>query len=101
MLASSDAAASKAADTGTPVMTVAAAAIAGASAGGAIMTSAAPATAVVGNGAGLVIEKGPSPDALRLEELKAELQAVTAAKKKVGQDRPRHGPRGCRPSLAC
>eukprot|EP00903_Cladosiphon_okamuranus_P011418 g10760.t1 len=86
LVASSEAvAAQKAADTATAGFTTAAtaAAIAGASAGGAVMASAAPATAVVGGGVGHEIEEGPSPDALRLEELKAELQAATAAKKKV------------------
>ncbi|CAM9695741.1 unnamed protein product, partial [Ectocarpus sp. 13 AM-2016] len=37
----------------------------------------------VGVGVGLKIEKGPSSEALRLEELKAELQATTVAKKEV------------------
>lgn len=69
-------------------------AIADPSAGGAVMTATASETglsgvvesgAAVGGGLGLEIEKGPSSDALRLEELKAELQAATAAKKKVGR----------------
>lgn len=88
LLASSEAAAQKGADNGTAALTTTAAAtaaVAGASAGGAVMASAASVTAVVGGGVGLEIEKGPSPNALRLEELKAELQAATAAKKKVGR----------------
>lgn len=89
LLASSAAAAPKAAaDTGTAALTetlAVVAAAAEASAAGAVTASAAPATAVAGGGVGLEIEKGPSPDALRLEELKAELQAATAAKKKVGR----------------
>lgn len=45
--------------------------------------AAAAAAAVGGVGVGLKIEKGPAVDTLRLEQLKAELQATTAAKKKV------------------
>lgn len=90
LLASSAAAVpTAAADTGTAALTTAAAAaaaaaVAGTTAGGAVTASVAPATATAGGGRGLEIEKGPSPDALRLEELKAELQVATAAKKKVG-----------------
>lgn len=106
LLASSQAAAApNAADTATAALTAAAAAaaatIAGSSGGEAETASTASATdlpggvqtgAVVGGGVGLEIEKGSSSDALRLEELKAELQelqvelqAATAAKKKVGR----------------
>lgn len=85
LLASSEAAtAPKFSETATAALTAAtaAAAIGGASAGGPVVARTA---SVVGGGVGLEIEKGPSSAALKLEELKAELQAVTAAKKKVGQ----------------
>lgn len=94
LLVSSEAATPKAAATGTATLT-ATAAIAGASTGAAVTASTTSATslsggaetgAVVGGGATLTIGKGQSSDALRLEELKAELQAMTAAKKKVGQN---------------
>ncbi|CAM9150077.1 unnamed protein product [Scytosiphon promiscuus] len=48
-----------------------------------VPTSAICLVAAVGGGTAPKIEKGPAPDTLRLEELKADLQATTAAKKKV------------------
>ncbi|CAM9173166.1 unnamed protein product [Ectocarpus fasciculatus] len=57
---------------------------AAASSAEAVVVAGGASTAIpVGVGVGLKIEKGPSSEALRLEELKAELQAATAAKKKV------------------
>lgn len=67
-------------------------AAAGSPGGNVVMDSAASAEAtpteegsssVVGGGVGLKIEKGPSSETLRLEELKAELRDVAASKKKV------------------
>ncbi|CAM9333204.1 unnamed protein product, partial [Ectocarpus sp. 12 AP-2014] len=53
------------------------------SAEAAVVAGGASIATPVGVGVGLKIEKGPSSEALRLEELKAELQATTVAKKKV------------------
>lgn len=57
--------------------------LAASSAEAAVVAGGASIATPVGVGVGLKIEKGPSSEALRLEELKAELQAATAAKKKV------------------
>lgn len=58
--------------------------------GGGAAPIAATKSIVTGSGIGLEIEKGPAADTLRLEELKAELQATTAAKKKVGVGRSKY-----------
>ncbi|CAM9378673.1 unnamed protein product [Ectocarpus sp. 12 AP-2014] len=82
------------ASTATASLAAAAAAGVGAAGRGAEESAASSAEAAVvaggvsiatpvGVGVGLNIEKGPSSEALRLEELKAELQATTIAKKKV------------------
>lgn len=69
----------------TSALTAAAATAIAASSVGAVVMGGADTSATIVGGIGLEIEKGPSPDALKLEELKAELQTVAAAKKKASR----------------
>lgn len=67
----------------SPMLVSSAADVTERSADGGVGLAISPATSGEVAEAAMVIEKGPSPDDVKVEELKAELQAATVAKAKV------------------